>query len=333
VLPSADCLLKYPAMKSAKTNAIYLRRINLARDYIDQNLNKALRLEDIAAASHFSSFHFHRIFHALVGETVNDYVSRKRMERAVYRLITETDVSITQVALSGGFSSSANFSKAFKLYFGITPSELRNPALIKGKGEESKAGKIFHKYGKAFNPHDLYSQSVTDMTVFDPDKLEEMLMNIKVENVDEKSIAYLSSPRGYELASVYNTWDRLNQWAAGQGISDDFQIRFARCHDNPAITPEDKCRYDAAVVIDPSLQLAEPFKQTTIPSGKYAIAYYKDVSDKINNFMSEICSGWLCSSGYEPDNYPPLFNYLNVSKESNLVEMNVYIKLKALAKV
>lgn len=320
-------------MKTAKTHAIYLRRINLARDYIDQNLNKALRLEDVAAASHFSSFHFHRIFHGLVGETVNDYISRKRMERAAFRLIHESDVSITQIALNGGFSSGANFSKAFKLYFGITPSELRDPALIKDKGEESKIGKIFHKYGKAFNPYELYSQSVTEMTVFDPDKLEEMLMNIRVEEVDEKSIAYLSSPRGYELASIYDTWDRLNQWAAGQGISDDWQIRFARCHDNPAITPEDKCRYDAAVVISPSLQPSEPYKLATIPAGKYAVAYYKGVGEKINNFMSEICDRWLCSSGYEPDDYPPLFNYLNVSKESSLVEMNVYIKLKVLEKI
>ena len=320
-------------MKNAKTNAIYLRRISLALDYIDQNLDKALRLEDVAAASHFSSFHFHRIFHALVGETVNDYIARKRMERSVYRLINEADESITQVALSGGFSSVSNFSKAFKLYFGITPSELRNPTSIKGKGEESKIGKIFHKYGKAFNPHDLYSQFVTEMTVFDPEKLEEMLMNIRVEHMDDKSIAYLSSPRGYELESIYNTWGRLNQWASALGISDDLQIRFARCHDNPAITPEDKCRYDAAVVIDTSLQLAEPFKQATIPAGKYAIAYYNDVGEKINNFMSEICSRWLCKSGYEPDNYPPLFNYLDVSKENDLVEMNVYIKLKELVKV
>ncbi len=209
----------------------------------------------------------------------------------------------------------------------------QNTQLIKREGKQSKIGKIFHKYGKAFNPHELYSQFVTEMMVFDPDKLEEMLMNIRVEDVGEKPIAYLSSLRGYELESVYNTWDRLNQWAAGQGISNDLQIRFARCRDNPAITPEDKCRYDAAVVIDPSWQLPDPFKQATISAGKYAIAYYKDVGEKINNFMTEICSRWLCSSGYEPDNYPPLFNYLDVSKESSLVEMNVYIKLKALAKV
>lgn len=319
------------SMSERKTNtsAEYTRRINRALEFINQHLDQSIRLDDVANASHFSAFHFHRIFHALVGETVNDYVSRKRMEKAACRLVYKPELSVTEVADAGDFSSSANFSKAFKLYFGVSPSELRNGQAQ--NNNNSKIGKLFSKYGKAFNPKELYSQFVTQDFVFDPDKLEEMLMKVKVEEQQEKNIAFLTTPKGYELESVYATWDKIIQWAITKGIGDEEQERFAICHDNPSITPEDKCRYDAAVVVAPGLEITSPYSQSVIPGGKYAIAYYKDDAKKINNFMTELCSHWFPNSGYEPDDYPALFNYLNDSRQDGYVEMDVYIKLKELS--
>ena len=58
------------------TSAEYTRRLSKALEFIDQHLDQSIRLDDIAKSSYFSPYHFHRIFHALVGETVNDYVTR-----------------------------------------------------------------------------------------------------------------------------------------------------------------------------------------------------------------------------------------------------------------
>jgi len=305
----------------------YKRRVNLALEYIHESLDGNIQLDDVANISHFSRYHFHRIFHALVGETVNDYVIRKRMEKAAYRLLGKSDLNITDVALLGGFSSSANFSKAFKLYFGISPSNFRAPMR---QGKDSKIGKIYSKYGKVFKPQDLYSQFVTDSMVFDPDKLEEFLMKVKIEDLPEKSIAFLTVPKGYELDSVYATWDKIISWAKSNNVNEQMEQRFAICHDNPVITPEDKCRYDASVVIDSKTKVSEPFKKSVIPAGKYAIAYYKDDGAKISNFMTEICSHWFPESGYEPDDYPPVFHYLNDARLDGYVEMEIYIKIKEL---
>ncbi len=315
----------------SNTSAEYLRRINLAFKFIEIHLDQTILLEDVARASHFSSYHFHRLFHALVGETVNDYISRKRMEKAAQRLLGKSELSITVVSEMGGFSSSANFAKAFKLYFGVSPSELRNPGKLSSKNNKnSKIGKIFSKYGKVFEPHDLYSQFVTNSRVFDPNKLEEWLMKIRIEEMQEKSIAYLTAPNGYELDSIYETWDKIINWAKGKGIDEQRQRRFAICHDNPSITPEDKCRYDASIEIESEVKVAEPYHKSFIPSGTYAIAYYKDAGDKINNFMTELCTHWFPDSGYEPDDFPPVFHYLNDAREDGYVEMEVYIKVKEL---
>ncbi len=315
----------------SNTSAEYIRRISWALEFINTHLDQMIQLDDVARASHFSAYHFHRIFHALVGETVNEYVSRKRMEKAIYRLLQKSNLSITEIADVGGYSSSANFSKAFKHYFGLSPTELRHGQFnSQDDFERSKKGKLYRKYGKAFRPQDLYSQFVTKSGVFDPDKLEDMLMQVKVETLQETPIAYLTSAKGYELDSVYATWDKINHWATLQGIDENSQQRFALCHDNPTITSEDKCRYDATIVVTPDIVIAAPYKQSIIPAGQYVVAYYKDDADKIASFITELCSQWFPDSGYEPDDFPLMFNYLNDSREDGFVEMDIYLKVRVL---
>ncbi len=96
------------------------------------------------------------------------------------------------------------------------------------------------------------------------------------------------------------------------------------------ITPIDKCRYDASIEIDSDIDVNHPYTKSVIPSGKYAIAYYKGDGDKVSNFYMELYSNWLPSSGFEPDNFPPVAHYLNDSRQDGFVEMEERIKLKAM---
>ena len=65
-------------------NLDYVDRVNRAIDHITRNLAEPLQLEDVARVACFSPYHFHRIFRALVGETLHDFVKRVRLERAVF---------------------------------------------------------------------------------------------------------------------------------------------------------------------------------------------------------------------------------------------------------
>lgn len=298
----------------------YLRRIHLALTFIQAQLDNDINLRQVAAASHFSPYHFHRIFHALLGETVNDYIVRRRMERAAQRLICQPQSSITSIAEQGGFSSSANFARAFKAYFGISPSQLRKP-----HNQQSKIGKIYRKYGKAFNPADLYSQFVTQVNHFTTDELEEILMNVQVKELQQISVAYLTAPKGYELDAIFATWDKIIGWATAQGIDD--QQRYAFLYDNPTLTPLDKCRYDACIGITTQTTVRAPFQTTKIPAGKYASAYFKGDGDKVTPFYTELYANWLPQSGFEPDDLPLLTRYLNDSRQDGYVEMQALIKL------
>jgi len=314
----------------ASTSAEYNRRIDKALNFIENHLDQLIRLEDIARASHFSPFHFHRIFHALVGETVNAYVSRKRIEKSARRLIYQPALSVTQVAEAGGFSSSANFSRAFKIHYGVSPSEFRHAqAQYLLNNDISKIGHLNSKSGKAGVVAQEYSPFVTHSALLNCDN-KEKLLKIHVEELPEKHIAYLSSDKGYQLDAIFATWDKIIHWANNQGLDSSMPSRFAICHDDPVITPEDKCRYDASIIVNADINVDAPYTRSIIPGGKYAIAYFKDDADKISAFMSAICSEWFPESGLEPDNHPPIFNYLNDSRVDGFVEMKAYIKVKEL---
>ena len=90
--------------------------------YIDDHLEQPLDLEALAAVAHFSPFHFHRLFRAWTGETLGDYLRRRRVEMAALRLATQPRLGVLQVALAVGFGSGEAFTRAFAQRFGMSPT-------------------------------------------------------------------------------------------------------------------------------------------------------------------------------------------------------------------
>ncbi len=83
----------------------YQTRINRVQDYIQANLGRELSLGELARVACFSLFHFHRIYGAMTGETLGDFIRRKRLEKAAGLLLTEQSVSVTGICHDCGFSS------------------------------------------------------------------------------------------------------------------------------------------------------------------------------------------------------------------------------------
>ncbi len=98
---------------SAKTTKTeYIARINRVIDYIEKNVDKDLSLEVLAGVACFSSFHFHRIFKAIVGETLNQFINRIRLEKSATQLMSNPNKTITDIAFDCGFSGSASFARS-----------------------------------------------------------------------------------------------------------------------------------------------------------------------------------------------------------------------------
>ena len=305
-------------------NETYCARVAQVLRYIEENLGRSLSLGELAEVSHFSPYHFHRIFGGVMGETVNDYVRRRRVETAVNLLAFRPHLSITDVALSCGFSSSANFAKALTQYFGYAPSQIRQPNKIKNR----KIGKVFSKYGKEFDPYALYPWLQT--TDADDDDPNPALGDVRVEQWAAQSMVQRLAAGGYTPAAVFGTWDRLIALAEGHGVAASDQQRFGLCYDNPAVTPLDKCRYEAAVVLPEAVVVKRRFVRSTLPAGPYAVLPFVEPADETSAAQLGLYARWLPSSGFEPDGFPLLERYRNDGRQTGIVEMDICIKLRKL---
>jgi AraC family transcriptional regulator len=98
----------------------YIDRVALALDYIEAHLDQDISLEEIARSAHSSLFWFHRIFTALLGDSLGEYVRKRRLNRAAEDLVYIQN-RIIDIALNYGFSSHEAFTRSFVKYFGITP--------------------------------------------------------------------------------------------------------------------------------------------------------------------------------------------------------------------
>jgi AraC-type DNA-binding domain-containing proteins len=120
--------IQFPTLKRWSTHNIthqeYFKAINRAVEFINEHLNETINLYDLAGVANISSFHFHRIFKALMTESAGEYIQRLRLEKAVFKLQT-TQQTILKIAEQTGYQSSHALSKAFKKRFGIPPAIFR----------------------------------------------------------------------------------------------------------------------------------------------------------------------------------------------------------------
>ena len=95
-------------------------------DFMEQHLTDELDIEEIAGKAALSPFYYQRIFGALCGMTVGEYIRARRMTLAAQDL-NRAGAKVIDVALGYGYDSPDSFAKAFQRFHGITPSQAREP--------------------------------------------------------------------------------------------------------------------------------------------------------------------------------------------------------------
>ena len=98
--------------------------IDQSLNYIEEHLSGEISTEELADMVGLSQFYYQRLFKRLVRKPVQEYAKLRRLAKVVEGL-KDTDRRILDIALDYGFSSHANFTRAFKETYGITPEEYR----------------------------------------------------------------------------------------------------------------------------------------------------------------------------------------------------------------
>ena len=91
----------------------YYTNVQKALDYIEEHAAEKLGIDRIARVAGYSIPHFYRVFGAIVGCSVSEYLRRRRLSRAAYD-VAATRRSITEIAFEHGFESHEVFTRTFK---------------------------------------------------------------------------------------------------------------------------------------------------------------------------------------------------------------------------
>ncbi|WP_438481817.1 AraC family transcriptional regulator [Oleiharenicola lentus] len=277
---------KYPA------SAIYLERINRAIDYILQHLDAPLRLETIAQVACFSPFHFHRIFRHIVGESLQAFVKRVRLERAV-ALITRQDwatrrkSSLTDIALACGFASSADFSRCFRQSYGVAPSKFDVATFRRERREE---------WQKIASPPG--GQHLLDKLKpgANPDKF-----TVKLRRLPPRCVAYIRVTDAYKPDAVPEAIQRLMKWAEARGLADGQWLGYM--WDDPEIVASELCRYDVGLEV-PDFKPAGEIGRMHFPAMQIAEVEVRGGIDLEMRALDWLFGTWLPASGYVPTEQP-----------------------------
>jgi AraC family transcriptional regulator len=210
-------------------------RVHRAIDHVVSNLSSPLPLDVVARAAHFSPFHFHRVFRAVTGETLGDFVKRLRLEKALGMLAHHRPRSYTEVALACGFASSSDFSRCFRQRYGVAPSRFD---LERHRATQRAAlHATMPAAAPAADPNpDGFGVTLRDLPAF--------------------SVAYLRVADSYREGAVLGALRRLHDWATARDVASGAARRwFGYMWDDPEIVALADCRYDVAVQIDPSMAI------------------------------------------------------------------------------
>ena len=270
----------------------YADRINRSIDFILQNLDQSLKLEVVARAACFSPFHFHRIFRSLVGESLNEFVKRLRLERALSLMsrrnwATRRQPSLTDIALACGFDSSSDFSRCFKQRFGVAPSRL-DVASFRSKRRNDWQNAAIDPERRHF------------LDKLEPGKNPDGF-DVRLRRLPPRSVAYLRVHDSFREGAVLSAAKRLMQWAERRGLADGEWLGYM--WDDPEITPAQNCRYDVGLVVPRNTPRGE-VSRIEFPAMQVAEIEIRGGIDLEVRALDWFFGTWLPASGFVPTDHP-----------------------------
>lgn len=276
-------------MRQRNEKNYYKQKINTVLVYIQENIQASLNLEKLAEIASISPYHFHRIFSAHVGESLHAYIKRIRLENAAFRLC-HTKESVTDIALSSGYSSLAAFTKAFGKHFGESPNQVRSNGRLE---KQSKAGQW--------------------PTGSDPAELAQP----EYQNIPDQTVIFVRRTGDYQDAAK-EAWSSIMQYAYENSLFQSSKVEsIGITYDSPEITDDEFVRYDACL----ALENQQPVKAVTrsqaevgvqtLRGGQYAVFTHVGPYESLWKTYKAIYGQWLQDSNVSLRNYPSFARYLN----------------------
>lgn len=198
-------------------------------------------------------------------------------------LVKNRSLSITEIGLSCGFSSSATFARAFKKQFGQT------------------AGQYRANFDQLSGPTGQATGALLRRTAAAPSTLP---LEVEVKMMPPFHVAYVPNLAGYDVVNICRAWTRLYKWTAARDLIATETKMIGLSFDDPLITAPDKCRYYACITVPETVTADDKVSLMDIPAGKYAVGHLTCSVEEIELAYRSLFAHWLPNSGYQPADRP-----------------------------
>ena len=279
----------------AATRTDYAMRLERVFQWLADHLDDSLDLDHLADVACLSPHHFHRIYHAIQGETAAETVRRLRLHRAAVELITG-ELPVTRVARRAGYGSQEAFTRAFKAAYGVPPARYRAS---------------FVPMPDAGTKEDAMETALTYQAT--------------IREARATTVAALAHRGDYQ--TIPGTFMRLATMAGALGLLHAGSRSFGIYYDDPAATPMAELRSEACVSAPDDGVPSGDFQRREIRAGRYAVVLHVGPYAELSRAYGWLYGMWLAQSGEEPADAPCVEEYLNDARTVPAAELRTEIWL------
>lgn len=262
-----------------------LERMANSIDFIENNLDNDLKIDQVASISCMSKFHFQRMFSMVTGVTVAEYIRRRRLTLAAQEL-THAKSKVIDIALKYGYETPESFSKAFRKLHGISPSIVR---------QDSQQLKAFPKLSFQIQ---LKGDVEMDYKIVEKDAFQVIGKGIRTSTVNGEN--HRKIPKFWDESNSNGFVKELEKDCGSMGI-------IGACMDFDAT--QEKLSYLICAEKNGQAIQAD-WEEKNIPASTWAV--FESVGampDAMPKTWERIFSEWFPSTGYEHAGGPELEVY------------------------
>lgn len=311
----------------------YSDQLQKVTQYIEEHLSRKISLQELAEVANFSKYHFSRVFTSIIGMTPYSYITNRRLEQSLHYLMN-TDKSILEISILCGFESASNFNAAFKKHYKHTPSEIRKSSNVSGS-LTSVSGSLSSRSNISL-PNSNSQQEINSSSRYIEGGNNHFLrriwdMNITIKELPDFEVAYVRHVGSY--LDTYLAWNKLGEWAAKHNLFPPNHQFIGISLDDPSVTAEFACRYDACVTIHSSFEKNSDEAEImykTLPGGLYALYQFYDTVDRFAIAYQVVFGQWLPNSDYIPEDKPSLeFSMNNPAQDpEGKAKIDLYVPIR-----
>ncbi len=271
----------------------YHDRIAPVLDYVRENLDRPLGIEELARVVHFSPYHFHRVFTSVTGETVALHVRRVRLERAIQLMKGSPNESLGRIALRAGFGSASDFSRTFRRHFEISPSRWdRRSPLVFRKNCEEEIGE------KPYAVRELVAAG------------QGAAIEARTEIVPARTVAFLRIRMPFLDNALEKGYLRFRSWMESRGLEKVPGGLWGMSWDDIEVTPPEQIRYDFAAPVPEGTEPGEDVRIRTFEELRVGVARATGDLPRVAAVWDHLYHDWLPASRWEPADLPSFERYL-----------------------